>query len=60
MNEEKSSQGWVLMKKRVAEVGTYEERVPFGFTVMIQDHKTAPGAILAGENPGVVQRGQAT
>lgn len=44
----------MLTKKRVAEVGTYEERVPSGLTVMIQDHKAAPGAILAGENPVVV------
>lgn len=48
------------MKQRVAKVGTYEERVPFVLTVMIQDHKAAPGAILAGENPGVVQRGHTT
>lgn len=41
-------------------MGAYEERVPFGLMVMIQDSKAAPGAILAGENPGVVQRGHAT
>lgn len=48
------------MKQRVAKVGTYEERVPFGLTVMIQDRKAAPGSIFAGENPGVVQRGHTT